>query len=645
MAAAFCLVVGLAWGKAPPEWLRPYLLEDVTELSRGQAAVLLVDAGDVRYVTEDRVKRLYRGAIRVATDAGRNQAKCVYGYNADTEKIRGARAWLISADGKSATEVPLREFADSAGQVGKFFWPQQRVLSFFAGNRVETGGVLAWEFEVESQSGISDIGWSFSSHLPVNVSVLEVAPPPGGKLEWHARGERVGPPAAGAAPGALRWGVRHVAAPTGDRPDGFFPAPLGVSVRAVVAGGPQTWAGFARLAAAVIEPRVVITPEVRAKAEALTAGKTTRWERVRALTEFVQKEISYLAVTLDKDYLAGYRPHAAGEVLQNRYGDCKDKSALLAALLRALGEQGSVVLVYAGNPAGVQRDWPSASFNHAIAAMPADEAVPAGWPVVDAGELGRLVLFDPTDPQTPLGSLGPGVSGGFGLVASDRTTDLVAMPVAAAAQNRHVSRIEAALEADGRLGAGGGGVAAGLHLCSRPIRPADGGQPAAGEPPGDVYADAAGAVEDEPGGRGLVRREQPAEGGAADAARRRDHRGDARRLGAKSRDRDLPPAVPARGDGGGLRIGLHTRGGLSRAEGLRGAPPARAENAGLRAPSGRGSADTEDRAGAQAPGHPAGRMNAAGPDARRGAGWGARLEECLSRSLFCGAGRLISRQP
>jgi hypothetical protein len=35
-----------------------------------------------------------------------------------------------------------------------------------------------------------------------------------------------------------------------------------------------------------------------------------------------------------------YRPHTAGEVLVNQYGDCKDKHTLFAALLKAAGHSG-----------------------------------------------------------------------------------------------------------------------------------------------------------------------------------------------------------------------------------------------------------------------------------------------------------------
>jgi hypothetical protein len=450
------LSVSVAAAKAPPEWLRPLLAEDVSELGSGRNAVRLLDGSTVRHLPDNRVKRVERGAIRILKDGGRREASCAYVFNADTERVTAARAWVVTPDGKKAEEFSLREFFDVAQHVGSISWTQQRVLSYSATSTITIGSTFAWEFEVESQTGISDIVWSIPDDLPLLLSVLEVSPSPGGRLVSHATDEGLPTAVPGATPGTLRWERRRAPAlVVADYPDRFLPASRMLSVRNIPASGPaiQTWADMASLSADVIEPRIPGGPDVKAKAEALVAGKTNRWERIRALSEFVQKEITYLIVTLDKDYLAGYRPHPASEVLQNRFGDCKDKAALFVSMLRAIGEDGRVVLVFSGDPKAVRPDWPSASFNHAIAAVPADDAVPAGWPVVDAGALGRLVLFDATDPATPLGYLSASDQGGFGLVVSPKATSLVALPVADASLNHRATKVRASLDSQGTLSA------------------------------------------------------------------------------------------------------------------------------------------------------------------------------------------------
>lgn len=104
------------------------------------------------------------------------------------------------------------------------------------------------------------------------------------------------------------------------------------------------------------------SPEIKAKVAELTAGKSTEEEKVRAVYAYVATQIRYIGVAFG---VGRYQPHSADEVLQNQYGDCKDKHTLLAAMLGALGLHPDAVLIGAGirfNPAV-----PSpAAFNHLI---------------------------------------------------------------------------------------------------------------------------------------------------------------------------------------------------------------------------------------------------------------------------------------
>ena len=59
--------------------------------------------------------------------------------------------------------------------------------------------------------------------------------------------------------------------------------------------------------------------------------------------QFVQNKIRYVSLSFGSN---AYHPHHPDEVLQNRYGDCKDKSLLLLSLLRAAGIQAWPALVF-----------------------------------------------------------------------------------------------------------------------------------------------------------------------------------------------------------------------------------------------------------------------------------------------------------
>jgi tetratricopeptide (TPR) repeat protein len=105
-----------------------------------------------------------------------------------------------------------------------------------------------------------------------------------------------------------------------------------------------------------------VTPDIRAKARDLTAGKTTDLARLEALYDFVSKNFRYVSLSLG----AGrYQPRPAGDVLHDAYGDCKDKHTLLATLIDAAGLQSSAVLINSG--VKIDPDFPSPSqFDHVI---------------------------------------------------------------------------------------------------------------------------------------------------------------------------------------------------------------------------------------------------------------------------------------
>lgn len=108
------------------------------------------------------------------------------------------------------------------------------------------------------------------------------------------------------------------------------------------------------------------TEEIRKKAAALTAGKTTDLDKIEALYDFVGPNFRYVSLSLG---LGRYQPHAASDVLHNEYGDCKDKNTLLASLLEAAGYHPASVLI--STERKLDPDVPSPSqFNHVITMVP-----------------------------------------------------------------------------------------------------------------------------------------------------------------------------------------------------------------------------------------------------------------------------------
>ncbi|MCE3264795.1 MAG: hypothetical protein K0R43_3874 [Pseudoduganella sp.] len=90
----------------------------------------------------------------------------------------------------------------------------------------------------------------------------------------------------------------------------------------------------------------------------------TKEEQVAKVLEYVQNEIRYLSVSMGEN---SHRPFPPAQVLERRYGDCKDKSLLAVSMLRALSIEASPVLVATNTRKGLANVLPSPIvFNHAI---------------------------------------------------------------------------------------------------------------------------------------------------------------------------------------------------------------------------------------------------------------------------------------
>src|ERR1700676_303730 len=125
------------------------------------------------------------------------------------------------------------------------------------------------------------------------------------------------------------------------------------------------WKQVAQWYAKLQGERMTVDDGVRKKAAELTKGADTPTEKARRLYDFVARNIRYVSISLG---VGRYQPHPASEVLQNGYGDCKDKHTLFSALMRAEGIQSYPVLIDSSRK--LDPDVPSpAQFDHVITAV------------------------------------------------------------------------------------------------------------------------------------------------------------------------------------------------------------------------------------------------------------------------------------
>jgi len=130
----------------------------------------------------------------------------------------------------------------------------------------------------------------------------------------------------------------------------------------------ESFQALGRWYAGQVSDQLVPGPEVKELAKELTRGLTQPLQKIRAIYRFVTDQTRYVGLEFG---IHSYVPYQVSDVLMRKFGDCKDKSALLIALFGQVGIRAQMALVRMKRLGPVPRDPASlAVFNHAICYLP-----------------------------------------------------------------------------------------------------------------------------------------------------------------------------------------------------------------------------------------------------------------------------------
>ena len=151
----------------------------------------------------------------------------------------------------------------------------------------------------------------------------------------------------------------------------------------------ETWKDAAAIFYGLAGNRYHPDESIRRLVSELTADAPDQREQLRLLFEYVRDNIRYIAIEIG---IGGYQPHASKQVLQNRYGDCKDMTGLLISMASVLGIDVSPALIsnWFHGPADTSIV-NLAQFNHVIAYARLED--------------GSAIWMDPTEKYEAFGSL------------------------------------------------------------------------------------------------------------------------------------------------------------------------------------------------------------------------------------------------
>jgi tetratricopeptide (TPR) repeat protein len=215
--------------------------------------------------------------------------------------------------------------------------------------------------------------------------------------------------------GRQRWVFDSGPTPAYEDYVGHAPGDVYQSATLTFATG-ASWQEVAQAYAGIVSERFA-SANVKELAARLTKGRSSREAKVAALVEYLNREIRYTGIEFDESSVV---PHTPAETLSRRYGDCKDKSLLLAALLRAVDIPANLALLNVGLDLDVAGDLPGIGlFDHAIVYAPGE---PALW-------------IDATAETSRLGQLPDSDRSRLALIVDPRTTMLTPIPEARSADN------------------------------------------------------------------------------------------------------------------------------------------------------------------------------------------------------------------
>lgn len=395
-------------------------------------AVLLYEEVNVNVVSADKMKVQVRRAYKILRPSGRDYGVAVVSFDAHA-RINGLRGWCIPNQGKDyevkdkeAVEValPKIEGSELVSDV------KDKVLRIPA---PDPGSIVGYEYEKEMQPMVLQDVWVFQREIPGRELHYSMQLPSG----WEYKSSWINYPETKPVQNGnnqWQWAISDVKA---IRQEPEMPPIEGISGQMIVSffppGGPSnnsfsSWLEMGNWYRNLTNGRRDPSPEIRQRVSSLTASAGTTVDKMRALAQFVQHDIRYVAIELG---IGGFQPHAASEVFAHHYGDCKDKATLLSSMLSQVGVE-SFYVVINSERGSVGPDTPAnvGSFDHAILAikLPASVSDPSLIATVQHPRLGRLLYFDPTNEQTPFGEIGGYLQANYGLLVTPEGGELVELP-------------------------------------------------------------------------------------------------------------------------------------------------------------------------------------------------------------------------
>lgn len=444
--------VGAFAADSAPDWLRTAAAMTPPIYDKDVQAVVLQETQNVSYDGE-KIVTTENYAVKILLREGKDYAVAQAFYLASFSKVHDFNAWIIRPDGtvKSYDKKTIIDLIYDKDDV----YNEGHVKMIDASDDVDAGYVFGYSVTTDDKPLFYQDNFGFQQRLPVLLARYNLTLPNG----WKASSitfnhEEIKPQINGSN---YVWEIRNLAP---IRVEPKSPAVRNLAPRIAINYAPDhasqnnrsfaDWTAVSRWGSSLHDPMVIVDDAVAVKARELTANASTELEKIRAIGTYVQN-LQYISIDIGVGYGNGFIPRSSTLVLGRGYGDCKDKANLMRALLKSLKIEAYPVFIYSGDPTFVRAEWVSPNqFNHCIIAIKVSDATKTAT-VLDHPKLGRLLIFDATDPYTPVGDLPDYEQDSYALIAAGENGGLIKMPITSSESNLIDRNLEVNIDPDGNI--------------------------------------------------------------------------------------------------------------------------------------------------------------------------------------------------
>ena len=202
-------------------------------------------------------------------------------------------------------------------------------------------------------------------------------------------------------------------------------------------GSFNSWDSFASWYRGLIHPQMKFPIAAQSQIDGLLHGIQDDRAKIEKLYAFLQNYTHYVAIYLG---VGGWQPHSVESVFHNKYGDCKDLSVFMIAMLKHAGIDAYPALTLTRDKGVTLQEFPYPNFNHCITFVPMEK---------------DTLWLECTADWLAAGELPKDVEGCEVLVVEENGGKLVKTPVSPATDNWWQSRVDAVMLSSGTLNLSG----------------------------------------------------------------------------------------------------------------------------------------------------------------------------------------------